>query len=129
MTVSLVGYTNAGKSTLMNVLAGSDVFVQDALFATNTWGWGDPNGKVPDANSKVTIAASAGETAVINCAQNYPDWETRPGRNVFGHTYPYQHATGKPTDEWVRGMMAHARAYLPEFGLSPRPPGYERLQG
>jgi GTPase len=48
MTVSLVGYTNAGKSTLMNVLTGSDVFVQDALFATldtrtRRWqlpGWG-----------------------------------------------------------------------------------------
>jgi GTPase len=34
MTVSLVGYTNAGKSTLMNALTGADVFVQDALFAT-----------------------------------------------------------------------------------------------
>ena len=28
MTVSLVGYTNAGKSTLMNALTGADVFVQ-----------------------------------------------------------------------------------------------------
>jgi GTPase len=34
MTVSLVGYTNAGKSTLLNALTGSDVFVEDALFAT-----------------------------------------------------------------------------------------------
>jgi GTPase len=34
MTVSLVGYTNAGKSTLMNALTGSDVLVKDALFAT-----------------------------------------------------------------------------------------------
>jgi GTP-binding protein HflX len=48
MTVSLVGYTNTGKSTLMNALTGSDVFVQDALFATldtrtRRWqlpGWG-----------------------------------------------------------------------------------------
>ncbi len=48
MTVSLVGYTNAGKSTLLNTLTGSDVFVQDALFATldtrtRRWqlpGWG-----------------------------------------------------------------------------------------
>ncbi|MGQ9914344.1 MAG: GTPase HflX [Thermogutta sp.] len=47
-TVSLVGYTNAGKSTLMNALTGADVFVQDALFATldtrtRRWqlpGWG-----------------------------------------------------------------------------------------
>ena len=33
-TVSLVGYTNAGKSTLMNRLTGSDVLVADKLFAT-----------------------------------------------------------------------------------------------
>ena len=33
-TVSLVGYTNAGKSTLLNALADEDVFVEDRLFAT-----------------------------------------------------------------------------------------------
>jgi GTP-binding protein HflX len=48
MTVSLVGYTNAGKSTLLNALTGSDAFTQDSLFATldtrtRRWqlpGWG-----------------------------------------------------------------------------------------
>jgi len=33
-TVSLVGYTNAGKSSLFNVLSDDDVYVQDQLFAT-----------------------------------------------------------------------------------------------
>ena len=33
-TISLVGYTNAGKSTLMNTLTDAGVFVQDQLFAT-----------------------------------------------------------------------------------------------
>ncbi|HEY4874480.1 MAG TPA: GTPase, partial [Puia sp.] len=32
--VSLVGYTNAGKSTLMNVLSKSKVFAENKLFAT-----------------------------------------------------------------------------------------------
>ncbi|OYU97739.1 MAG: GTPase HflX [Bacteroidetes bacterium B1(2017)] len=32
--VSLVGYTNVGKSTLMNLIAKSDVFAEDKLFAT-----------------------------------------------------------------------------------------------
>jgi GTP-binding protein HflX len=34
MTVSLVGYTNAGKSTLMKALTGADVYIADQLFAT-----------------------------------------------------------------------------------------------
>jgi len=32
--VALVGYTNAGKSTLMNTLAKSDIFAENKLFAT-----------------------------------------------------------------------------------------------
>jgi len=47
-TVSLVGYTNAGKSTLMNALTGAGVIAQDQLFSTldtrtRTWAikdWG-----------------------------------------------------------------------------------------
>jgi len=33
-TVSIVGYTNAGKSTLMRRLTGADVYVKDELFST-----------------------------------------------------------------------------------------------
>jgi GTP-binding protein HflX len=33
-TIALVGYTNAGKSTLLNALTGSDVGVRDRLFHT-----------------------------------------------------------------------------------------------
>ncbi len=46
-TVSLVGYTNAGKSTLMNALTGADVLVEDKLFATldtRTRRWQFPGG-------------------------------------------------------------------------------------
>ena len=45
LTVSLVGYTNAGKSTLMNALTGADVYVADRLFATldtRTRAWNIP---------------------------------------------------------------------------------------
>ncbi|MBR0225477.1 MAG: GTPase HflX [Thermoguttaceae bacterium] len=46
--VCLVGYTNAGKSSLLNAMTGADVFAQDMLFATldtrtRRWtlpGWG-----------------------------------------------------------------------------------------
>lgn len=46
LTVSLVGYTNAGKSTLMNALTGADVYVADQLFATldtRTRSWSIPH--------------------------------------------------------------------------------------
>ncbi len=33
-TIALVGYTNTGKSTLMNLLTGAGVYVQNQLFAT-----------------------------------------------------------------------------------------------
>lgn len=33
-TVSLVGYTNAGKSTVLNTLTNSDIYAKDQLFAT-----------------------------------------------------------------------------------------------
>jgi GTP-binding protein HflX len=33
-TFAIVGYTNAGKSTLMRTLTGADVYVEDKLFAT-----------------------------------------------------------------------------------------------
>ena len=45
-TVSLVGYTNAGKSTLMRALTGADIYVADKLFATldtRTRRWTIPN--------------------------------------------------------------------------------------
>ena len=32
--IAVAGYTNAGKSTLVNSLTGSDIFVEDKLFAT-----------------------------------------------------------------------------------------------
>ncbi len=34
ITVSLIGYTNAGKSTIFNILSGKNTLVENALFAT-----------------------------------------------------------------------------------------------
>jgi len=46
--VALVGYTNAGKSTMMNALCDSDVFAENMLFATldpSVRGMTDPDGR------------------------------------------------------------------------------------
>ncbi len=55
--VALVGYTNAGKSTLLNRLTGSDVYVRDELFATL-----DPTTRALDLEEgrKVTITDTVG---------------------------------------------------------------------
>jgi len=47
---ALVGYTNAGKSTLLNLLSGSEVFVENRLFATL-----DPTTRIVPLSSSVSI--------------------------------------------------------------------------
>lgn len=51
--IAIVGYTNVGKSTLLNLLTGSDIYVQDQLFATL-----DPTAReltLPDGQRAVII--------------------------------------------------------------------------
>lgn len=47
---ALVGYTNTGKSTLLNLLSGSDVFVENRLFATL-----DPTTRLVPLNPSIQI--------------------------------------------------------------------------
>lgn len=50
LSVALVGYTNAGKSTLLNALTGATAFVEDKLFATL-----DPMTRVSKKNGRRNI--------------------------------------------------------------------------
>jgi len=56
--VALVGYTNAGKSTLFNTLTGADILAKDMLFATL-----DPTMrgvKLPDGGPEVILSDTVG---------------------------------------------------------------------
>ena len=93
--VALVGYTNAGKSTLMRALTGSEVYVADKLFATldttvrplhpearprvlvsDTVGFIDklPHGLVASFKSTLDEALEAGLLAQVVDA-SAPNWE------------------------------------------------------
>lgn len=57
ITAALVGYTNAGKSTLLNTLTHADVFAEDKLFATL-----DPTSRAItlDDNRKILLVDTVG---------------------------------------------------------------------
>jgi GTPase len=70
-TISLVGYTNAGKSTLFNTLTGAGTFVEDKLFATldtktRRWHLGAPTDETHDAKPITQSAGPEGSTAGEN---------------------------------------------------------------
>ena len=50
LSVAIVGYTNAGKSTLLNALTGANTFVEDKLFATL-----DPVTRLSKTNGKTGV--------------------------------------------------------------------------
>jgi GTPase len=55
--VALVGYTNAGKSTLMRALTGSEVYIADKLFATLDT---TVRSLIPEAHPRVLISDTVG---------------------------------------------------------------------
>jgi len=56
-SVALVGYTNAGKSSLMRALTGSDVLIADQLFATLDT---TVRALYPDSHPKILISDTVG---------------------------------------------------------------------
>ena len=76
-TVALVGYTNAGKSTLLNALSGADVLVEDKLFATL-----DPvmrNVDLPENRSCLLVdtSASSASCPISWWRPSTPRWRKR----------------------------------------------------
>ena len=84
-TISLVGYTNAGKSTLMNALTDAGVLVEDKLFATldtrtRKWkfrGGAMPCSRIPSASSGICPTRSSPRSRPLS---------KRPGRPICSST-------------------------------------------
>ncbi|HXG48979.1 MAG TPA: GTPase HflX, partial [Methylomirabilota bacterium] len=137
-TVALVGYTNAGKSSLLNALTGANAFVEDRLFATLDTlvrecdlGHGlrvrlvDTVGfirKLPHhlvASFRATLEEATGADALIHVVDgSHPDWEdhVRVVRDVLAELVP----PGRPTLMVLNKLdrVAEPESLLRTAGLS-----------
>src|SRR3954470_9680712 len=114
-SVAIVGYTNAGKSSLLNALTGAGVLVEDALFATldpttrktttadgRTYTLTDTVGFVRHLPHQLVEAfrSTLEETAdadllvhVVDAADPLPEEQIRAGREVLGEIGETRHGT------------------------------------
>jgi len=137
-TVALVGYTNAGKSTLLNALTDAGVFVEDKLFATldpTVRKVTLPNGRpvlLVDTVGFITrlptqlVAAFRATLEEVTEADllvhvvdgSHPDW--REQRRAVDRVLAELGAAGKPTvvavNKTDRIPAADVRAILAEVG-------------
>ncbi len=112
--ISLVGYTNAGKSTLMNALTHAGVFVEDKLFATL-----DPTVRrlrLPSGR-EVLIADTVG------FIRRLPHELVESFHSTFeeaGHAHLILHVIDG-ADEDAAAQAAVVESVLEELGLSAKP--------
>ena len=112
-TVCLVGYTNAGKSTLMNALTGADVLVEDQLFATldtKSVRWEVQKGRVAVLSDTVGFIRRIPHHLV---ASFHATLEEAIQADLLLHVADASHAR-------CEEQMANVRAVLAEIGAGGR---------
>lgn len=106
---ALIGYTNAGKSTLMNILTGSQVLAKDQLFATL-----DPTTRKFDLNDGPTGASEAVITDTVGFINKLPTklieafkatLEESASADVLVHVVDLSHSQWKKQMETVNQII------------------------
>lgn len=120
--VSIVGYTNAGKSTLLNKLTGAGVFVEDKLFATL-----DPTTrKVVLPNNEIVLL-----TDTVGFISNLPHHLVAAFRatleevvesDILLHVIDISHPNAREQAETVKDVLASLGA-----GHKPTIPVYNKV--
>jgi GTP-binding protein HflX len=142
-SVAIAGYTNAGKSSLLNALTGAGVLVEDALFATldaTTRRTTTPDGHVYTLTDTVgfvrhlphqlveAFRSTLDEVAdsdlilhVVDGADPNPEWQVEAVREVLGEiadrrdeALPTELVVVNKTDAMDQLALARLRHLLPE---------------
>jgi GTP-binding protein HflX len=111
--VALVGYTNAGKSSLMRSLTGADAYVEDQLFAT----LGTTVRAIADSQPRILVADTVG------FIRNLPNHLLASFRTTLDEALDADlllHVVDGADDEW-RGQMQVTRSVLTEVNASDIP--------
>ena len=109
-TVSLVGYTNAGKSTLLHRLTGSETYIADQLFATldtKTRAWELPDGKQVFLSDTVGFIRNLPHNLV---ASFYATLEEVRTADLILHVVDASHPDAVGQIEAVLGVLAEIGA-------------------
>jgi GTP-binding protein HflX len=112
--VGLVGYTNAGKSTLFRALTGADAFVEDRLFATldtKTRTWALPSGRTALLSDTVGFIRRLPHHLV---ASFHATLETTTTASLLLHVVDVSHPDCHHQADTVREVLA-------ELGADDRP--------
>src|SRR4051812_3591589 len=111
--VALVGYTNAGKSSLMRALTGADAYVEDQLFAT----LGTLVRAIPDSMPRILVADTVG------FIRNLPNHFLASFRTTLDEALDADlllHVVDASDSEW-RTQMQVTRAVLAEVDAANIP--------
>jgi len=110
-TVSLVGYTNAGKSTLLRRLTGADALVADQLFSTletQTRAWKLPGGRQVFLSDTVGFLQDLPHHLV---ASFYATLEEVRQANLLLHVVDASHPAARAQIEAVEGVLEEIGAH------------------
>lgn len=103
-TVAIIGYTNAGKSTLLNALTGASVLVEDKLFATL-----DPTTRLYDRKGR-SILFTDTVGFIVNLPPNLIEafqatLEEIGEADLLLHLVDASHPQAKDQEQAVRGIL------------------------